>query len=94
MFPKKADSNEYFASGRGGRPDVFVQTNQPDLNGGRGIRSIVQTPSGGVIKRQIGGLPPKERAAGIRKNTAGINVVRNAPTPFSGGSPTVNNPNR
>lgn len=76
MFPKKADTNEYFASGRGGRPDVFVQTNQPDLNGGRGIRTVVQTPSGGVIKRQIGGIAPRSPAAGIRRNTGAINVVR------------------
>lgn len=79
MFPKKADSNEYFASGRGGRPDVFVQTNQPDLNGGRGIRSVVQTPSGGLIKRQVGGVPPRSPAAGIRVNRAARGVINPPP---------------
>ena len=78
MFPKKADTNEYFASGRGGRPDVFVQTNQPDLNGGRGIRSIVRTPSGGVIKRQVGGVTPPQRA-GIRINRAAQGIINPPP---------------
>lgn len=89
MFPKKADSNEYFASGRGGRPDVFV-AGDPNANGGLGIRSVVRTPSGGTIKRQIGGVRPPERRAGIRNNPAAQAVLRS--NPFGATSPTVNRP--
>lgn len=53
---KRADSNESFVRGFG-KADVFIP-GDPDARGGRGVRQIVTTPSGGVIRRQVGGRQP------------------------------------
>ena len=54
---KRADTNQSFSRGFG-KADVFIPGN-PEANGGRGVRSIVTTPSGGTIRRQVGGRQPR-----------------------------------
>jgi hypothetical protein len=77
---KRADSNESFTRGFG-KADFYV-AGDPNVNGGRGIRTIVTASDGAKMKRQVGGRPPK---------SVGSTLVRPNQPPISGTASALGN---
>lgn len=72
---KRADTNESFKRGFG-KADVFIP-GDPNSRGGAGVREVITTPSGGTIRRQVGGRQPTT-AGGIRVPASTLNQTNTA----------------